>query len=208
MFTFDCIKEEKFTVLVADSKQLASCEWEELIGNISIDEGRLKRYKTLLAKYNFLMGRYLLKTALIQSGLSTDLLKEMTYTPQGKPLIKGLYFSIAHANSQVVCVYTYQTPVGVDLDCERPLEIKHFKWWFADEEWRMIQQSTSPAYQLLELWTKKEAILKTYGATIAQTQEIRWLEGDKAQFKSLPAGQLYPIAIKGYICFVFLPLSE
>lgn len=89
-----------------------------------------------------------------------------TYTENGKPLVDGLYFNVSHSGNLVGCAVS-QRPVGLDLEQIRP----------APPRLRCAMEAEGESDEaFFRLWTKREALLKCRGETIAQWRSADWQE--------------------------------
>lgn len=82
----------------------------------------------------------------------------------GKPYISGgAYFNISHSENVVIAAVSLNDDIGIDIELIRNIEWKEYEEVFTKPEWKMISTSLFPGYSLLELWVKKESILKADG---------------------------------------------
>lgn len=132
---------------------------------------RALRYQFPQDAYNFVLGRLMLKKALKALDLPEESLNEMTYNAEGKPLIKGISFSISHTQDLVACAFSGTGNIGLDIEYPRPIKRKHFRHCFNDQEWALIQKDES-SHTFYQYWTQKEAILKANGAGLADLLNI------------------------------------
>jgi 4'-phosphopantetheinyl transferase len=81
----------------------------------------------------------------------------------GKPFVDGAHFNISHSSHIVIAAGSLHENVGIDIELVRTLEWQEYADVFTESELEMIGRSLSPGYTLLELWVKKESILKADG---------------------------------------------
>ncbi|MBO5222144.1 MAG: 4'-phosphopantetheinyl transferase superfamily protein [Clostridia bacterium] len=101
---------------------------------------------------------------------------EIKITDSGKPYLEGnpLYFSVSHSDVIVACVCG-DTPVGIDIELNRPVMAAAQERICTPEEWDYLSEPTSESERCLrffELWTKKEAIFKMDGILPRKDREI------------------------------------
>ena len=122
------------------------------------------KYKDELAKCHFLIGRYLLKEALLTLNSGSGL-ESIRYTDLGKPYIPGnYYFNISHSADLVALVVSDQEDVGIDIEAvSRNICLNDFSHCFTRKEWSVILNGIDPVLSLYRKWTQKEAVLKAYG---------------------------------------------
>ncbi len=146
---------------------------------------RAVRYQQEEAAYNYVLGRLLLKKALEESQ-SNYTLSDLYYNEEGKPLLDGFPFNIAHSQDLVGVVFGGTAALGLDIEYPRTIEKKHFRHCFSDTEWAaIIKDSNLETFYLY--WTQKEAILKAAGVGLNQLLNI---EIQNKQLANL-AGQVY-----------------
>lgn len=169
------------TILYANSEEIS-----EKISLVQLFEQlpksmitRAKRYKFEQDAYNFVLGRLLLKKGLVLHGLSEDELTEIYYNKEGKPLLEGIWFSIAHSQNLVACAITLDHSIGLDLEFARALAPKYFKHCFTDKEWEKINKDEGMD-TFYKYWTQKESILKAYGLGLSHLMDIELVNDEKA----------------------------
>ena len=94
--------------------------------------------------------------------------------PQGKPfapMLPDLHFNLSHAGADVLLAFARVEPVGVDLErVDRRVEVeaiaeRHFAPAEAAALARLAPGRRREAF--LDLWTRKEAVLKAVGAGLS-----------------------------------------
>jgi 4'-phosphopantetheinyl transferase len=110
------------------------------------------------------------------AGSASDL--QFEYTARGKPELpadrnaESLHFSVAHSGGAAVIGVTRRRPVGVDVECVRPVAnlAALVRTCFAAEEqsefWRLPEWIRSRA--LYTGWTRKEAFVKARGEGLSR----------------------------------------
>ena len=79
----------------------------------------------------------------------------------GKPVITGqdgFYFNISHSKNYLAVAFG-NSPVGVDIEEERPVNLKIANKFFTKDEAETVTDEKS----FLRVWTKKEAYIKYTG---------------------------------------------
>ncbi len=123
---------------------------------------RASKYRRSQDAYNFVLGRLLLRQALINNNLPTSYLEMIAYTPTDKPYLPALHFSISHSQEWVACAYSTQMVMGLDIEVPSALQKKHFKSSFSEQEWEEIVADEG-LHTFYQYWTAKEAVLKASG---------------------------------------------
>lgn len=100
---------------------------------------------------------------------------EILKTENGKPYIGGnpLYFSLSHSGTRGIIAIS-DKPIGVDLEVySESMRLSVFERFSECE-----QAEIADGRDFLKHWTAREAYVKTYGLTIAETwKRIEFLDG-------------------------------
>ena len=90
------------------------------------------------------------------------------YNEHGKPFLpqKDIFFSISHCK-EAVAVVVSDREVGIDIESRnRRVSQELIERVMNEDEQRYITTHPEPATAFIELWTKKEALLKQLGTGI------------------------------------------
>lgn len=169
------------TILYTNSTDISKKKTlDELLKQLPVSMlERAKRYKFEQDAYNFVLGRLLLGKGLGLYNLASSLLTEIYYNKEGKPLLKDIYFSIAHSQDLVACAITFSGKIGLDVEFARSIVPKHFRHCFTDKEWAKIGEDEGMD-TFYKYWTQKEAILKANGLGLSYLMDIELLSDKKA----------------------------
>jgi 4'-phosphopantetheinyl transferase len=133
---------------------------EDLKKGISLTEKNTKRLdsmKSNLHQKGFLSIRHLLK----EVGL-TD--ADLIYDERGKPhLNAGRYISISHSFTFTAIIFSYETPVGIDIEKQREKILKIAHKFTQIEEYKTIANVDALISKLTIVWGAKESLYKIYG---------------------------------------------
>lgn len=132
---------------------------------------RAKRYKRVADGINFIVGRLLLKEALEAHGVEENL-RDIEYNEKGKPLLKTVFFNISHTEDMILCAFSKQVRMGIDIEKRKPVVLENFKEWFTDAEWGDILDSHDSLSQFYWYWTRKESIIKAKGLDLSALNEL------------------------------------
>ena len=132
---------------------------------------RAHRYQSELSAYNYVIGRLLLQRGLEDMGLDSDLDK-IEIQENGKPVLSGVHFNISHSDHQVICGFSKEGRLGVDLEKIKPIDFEDFISMFSEHEWAAINGSDDPLRIFYWFWTRKESIIKALGLTLGYLHEI------------------------------------
>ena len=85
-----------------------------------------------------------------------------------KPTYKNLpiHFSSSHSQDLVVVAFSETQEIGIDIEFRKNIDIEIFKDFFHVQEKKSLQKSKTKSVLFYNLWTKKEALLKTSGTGI------------------------------------------
>lgn len=92
---------------------------------------------------------------------------EIDYLSTGKPFIKDnpVHFNISHSHNEIAIAISKQHRVGIDIEAYRAFSnITAAFSFFTTKEQQLIQSDDSPEKKLIDLWTKKEAVIKAIGS--------------------------------------------
>lgn len=129
------------------------------------------RYQSEVSRYNYLVGRLLLKSGLNFFGLDNDL-EKIEFQKNGKPVLPGIHFNISHSDHQVICGFSKEGRLGVDLEKIKPIDFENFTSMFSAQEWAAIHGAHDPLRTFYWFWTRKESIIKALGRTLRYLHQI------------------------------------
>jgi 4'-phosphopantetheinyl transferase len=98
-----------------------------------------------------------------------------SYLAHGKPVIDndGIQFNVSHTHELAVLAFAATVPVGIDIEyLQRELDYQQLaKRYFSPEEIKAMEAAAEDNHKriFLELWTRKEALLKATGEGISRT---------------------------------------
>lgn len=132
---------------------------------------RAHRYKSERDAYNYVMGRLLLKKGLKDLRIIAKL-EDISYTKTEKPILKGVFFNISHTENKVVCAFSLESEIGIDVEKKKEVDLKNFSSWFSEREWNDIQTTDDPLSKFYWYWTRKECIIKTIGENLSYLHKL------------------------------------
>ena len=97
---------------------------------------------------------------------------DLEYKEKGnsKPFIRNApFFNISHSGDIVVCAISKTYDIGIDIEKIKPINIDTFTKILSKGDLNYIEKSPNPLNTFFEIWTKKEAILKSLGTGIIPT---------------------------------------
>jgi len=138
---------------------------------LSKDElDRANRYAVESDKLEFVETRTNLRLLLAYYLKSSPQSFKFVYNEYGKPAIenKALNFNISHSKNLAVYIFSENREVGIDLEYIRPIKNmdKLMKRFFSKAESQIVKERGEIGF--LEIWTKKEALVKAKGKGVWQ----------------------------------------
>lgn len=131
---------------------------------------RAHRYKFEQDALNYIVGRLLIKFALVEVQ-QEYLFTSLHYAENGKPGIDHGYINLSHSGPMVICAYSEKSPIGIDIELKKEIELNNFKAYFGAKEWDQIKADDS-LYTFYRYWTRKESIIKALGFNLSKLHEI------------------------------------
>jgi 4'-phosphopantetheinyl transferase len=129
------------------------------------------RYQSERSAYNYVIGRLLLKRGLAFFGLDPDL-EQVAFQENGKPILPGIHFNISHSAHQVICGFSKEGRLGIDLEKISPIDFEDFTSMFSAQEWTVIKSADDPIRAFYRFWTRKESIIKALGRKLSYLHQI------------------------------------
>ena len=152
-----------------NQKQLNGTIMNRLLKLIPEDSKRKTRaYINWRDQQAHVFGRMLLKKLFIVN--SPDLqIQELKYNVNGKPYISdSLHFNISHSGDYVVCGYSHESIVGIDVEkIDKKCEIGLLIEKLFPKEANHINTADDPYAMFYKYWTVKEAAVKADGRGLA-----------------------------------------
>lgn len=128
-----------------------------------IDFVKLSKFRKSSDKYAYLFGRCLLKIGLKELKCNVNNIR-LTTDMYGRPTVnEKLDFNISHSGAYVICAFSTDGRLGVDIELKQSLTLSDFDQQFSDEEWRVIIGSENSINIFFDFWTIKEAVIKADG---------------------------------------------
>lgn len=161
------------TIFTADIKPLIQQKsLSQLLQHLPASlHARALRYKSQLSAYNYVTGRLLLMHGLDAFNID-DTLEDISLLANGKPDLPSIDFNISHSDSQVVCAFSGNGPIGVDIETVKPINFDDFTSSFTPKEWLAIQNAAHPLHTFYWFWTRKESIIKALGLDLSYLHQI------------------------------------
>ena len=146
---------------------------------------RADRFRFATDRERFVLGHGLLRS-LIGRYLQRDgSLVRYARGPFGKPFLEGkdLRFSFSDTKDAVLVAFAHGAEIGADIETmERTVDhgavSEHY---FTAEETSDIASATNGKRRFLELWTRKEAVLKASGVGIMDDLHVLRVNGSKQE---------------------------
>ncbi len=136
--------------------------------------------------------------------LHKDIIKgDITYNPNGKPIIKGMHFSVSHSKNVVVQAFNDSQALGVDVEYinnKRNYLALAKRYYHLEEFEQMKSLKPKHACQLFyTLWSLKEAVCKAEGGRLWYYLSQNYLQQNKQLVTKMNGMNLTTYnGIKGY----------
>ena len=153
---------------------LPSAVVEQLASFLSKDEvARANKFRFPQHQRRFTVARGILRHLLANYLQISPVAVQFEYGDRGKPSLaipfsdSSLQFNISHSQEYALYGFTYNYPLGVDLEYLRSMEdvAKIAQRFFSTQEYQLIASLSGQQQQkaFFQLWTAKEAYLKATG---------------------------------------------
>lgn len=160
------------------------------------------KYRRWQDRYANLFGKLILLTALLEKGYPKNVLETIAYTDFGKPYIpSGIEFNISHSGDSVICAISEQTPIGIDIEEKKPVDIYEFDGIFSDLEWSTLVSDTEPKENFYRFWTTKESVIKAVGKGLSLVlKEVMTTDKNTCTYKNINYNIRLLALRDGYAC--------
>ncbi len=124
---------------------------------------RILRYVRWQDRHANLLSNLLLIEGFRKFDISPQFIQKIKLTDYKKPYIEAnVDFSISHAGEYVVCGFSDEGRIGVDIEKIRKIEIDGFKDFFSEDQWKMLTDDFC-LRNFFKLWTSIESVMKWDG---------------------------------------------
>ena len=167
----------------------------------NIDKRRLEKIKksknTLFIKEQ--LGSHLLLTDVLENTYFQEIDKiEYIYNESGKPYIKdsSLYFSLSHSNG-IIALTVSKEEIGLDIELVKDVKDTLSRRIMNDLEYNTYQSFNKESKKIyfFEVWTSKEAYVKSLGTSLTLTPSNIVIEEDVLLKQINISNNLYMIAV-------------
>lgn len=116
-----------------------------------------------------LLGRILLFKGIEEIYKQNPFEKVIKHLKFNKPYFEenDVYFNISHSGEIVVCAFSDQAEVGIDIELLTEVDIKEFRSQMTENEYNNIMNSNDSKVFFYNYWTQKEAVLKADGSGLS-----------------------------------------
>ena len=176
---------------------------DDLIKDLPIEmQKRAFRYKVTEAAYQFAIGRNLVKKGLEELGIG-DAFEKIQFSENEKPFVEETHFNISHTNGMVICAFSKEHEIGIDIEKIENKNLSPFDSFFTKNEWNLIHNSENPILSFFQLWVKKESAIKLLGMSLKDLNTIDtpllsdslFFQGTKLFWEALDFGKEYCCSI-------------
>ena len=170
------------------------------------EQARADRFVVPHGTRRFTAGRAKLRRILAGFVGSTAEALPLGVGANGKPFLPGgPQFNLSHSGALALLALA-PFPVGVDIERCRPVEPGVAKLVFTPAEWAEWAAAGCSETVFYRGWTRKEAVLKAQGATLADMKSVTVSLGQPGVLRGEPAWQIADLAAPaGYAAAVAAP---
>jgi len=152
-------------VVLIVTPELTQNEFDALLPLVSQEkQDRIKKFRCFQDAQNCLLGDILARVEICRAtGLNCRQI-DFSLNPYGKPFLTNsphIHFNTSHAGHYIACAVA-NTPVGIDIELMRPIDLKIAQRFFATDEIKYVMDSDQ-LDRFYEIWTKKESYVKFDG---------------------------------------------
>ena len=112
------------------------------------------------------------------------------HNADGAPFLSGnpnLHISLSHCRTAVAAAVCDNKKVGIDIESRRRISRSLMERVCTSDEFDTVNRSIDPTMAFLQLWTRKEAVLKCRGTGIKGFESmVHALESDDVEVIDLP----------------------
>jgi 4'-phosphopantetheinyl transferase len=165
-------------------------------------QSKAMRYRSDQSAFHFVIGRLQLLRGLNHFGIDREL-EHVAFQENGKPILPGIHFNISHSGHQVICAFSKEGLLGVDLEKIKAIDFSDFGSVFSVKEWTAIKGAEDPLRSFYWFWTRKESIIKALGWNLSYLHQIELdvtldhfvADGQRWFLRDLEVGEEYMGAI-------------
>ncbi|NOU16647.1 MAG: 4'-phosphopantetheinyl transferase superfamily protein [Bacteroidales bacterium] len=127
------------------------------------------RYIRWQNRHSHLFGKLLLIEALKRHGIENDIWNYVEYNSYDRPYLtlNEYDFNITHSGNYVACAIGKNIRLGIDIEENRDVNLKHFDTVMTPSQWNKIYNANYPLKEFFKYWTIKESVIKADGRGFA-----------------------------------------
>lgn len=127
------------------------------------------RYIRWQNRHSHLFGKLLLIEALKRYGIENDIWNYVEYNSYDRPYLtlNEYDFNITHSGNYVACAIGKNIRLGIDIEENRDVNLKHFDTVMTPSQWNKIYNANYPLKEFFKYWTIKESVIKADGRGFA-----------------------------------------
>lgn len=143
------------------------------------------RYRRQEDQWAKLLGKLLILEGMNQLGYEEVDLNSLQYTIHKRPyLLQKPDFNISHSGAYVMCAFSDQNSIGIDIEEIKEIDINDFKRMFSPEEWFTIHSAENSLQEFYSYWTAKESLLKADGRGITVVSDKVKIDTPHGKFEN------------------------
>ncbi|MBL6446017.1 4'-phosphopantetheinyl transferase superfamily protein [Fulvivirga sp. 29W222] len=143
------------------------------------------RYLRWQNRHAHLLGRLLLVEALKAYGIESNIWNSIKYNEYKRPYLtlNEYDFNISHSGDFVTCAIGKNIRLGIDIEENRKVNLKHFRNIMTLGQWDEINSASAPLKVFYKYWTIKESVIKADGRGFYIPLDELEVEQNSVQFE-------------------------
>ena len=176
------------------SAPLPDAQWRRLFDPLPcFIQEQIARYQRWQDQTACLLGKRLLLSALVEHGCSEDCLGGLQFNQYGRPYIDWPGdFNLSHSGEIAVCAISKGSRLGIDVEFNRPIDLKDFRQYMSPFEWDNINHAPEPLTRFYDYWTAKESVIKADGRGLSAPLDEAKVQQSQAALSGT-TWRLYPL---------------
>lgn len=177
--------------------------WNEYLTQLPLFlQNKVNRFIRWQDRHANLLGKLLLLEGMKRYGIPRSKLQDIKYNRHQRPYIEEDFdFNISHSGKFVVCGFSDEGQIGIDIEKVHDIKIERFARFFSTEQWEHLS-GNNDLYGFFRLWTKLESVVKWAGGGMyVEIRKIQ-LRRDHAQINGKTCFLQEVLIDREYPCYV------
>ncbi|MBF0272358.1 MAG: 4'-phosphopantetheinyl transferase superfamily protein [Magnetococcales bacterium] len=196
---------------------LSPPQWQALLNQVPENHHpAILRFRRWQDRQATLLGRLLLRHALLEAKHEAHTLRDWRLGEHGKPRVaEDIFFNISHTEGLVICAVSRLGEVGIDCERIRPIPLEDFQNLMDPAIWQTIHTAPNPQQAFFDFWTARESVVKGDGRGLSIPFSALEIQDNRATIRPphapAPHGiqnwHIHPVTTRpGYCCHLATPV--